>query len=405
MDLEELNKQMQFFQNDFQNQPQPTSQSQPTSQPPSTIQPQQLSYQQQLQQLQQLQQQQQNTNAINFYNPNPAETPFNTTQIKRAKSGEHRNDINDKLNSLNMFQPMQNDGTTTGMAPNMMPLHSRNYSNYEEESQEARSPMANYYNHNFNTLQGANNIYSKSPMNDIIAQQNSFTNQSIHTPPVHNTHNDGMTFINVRNMIAQQSQNMINTSGYNKIEEKRMDYRQNMNNKIDNFIFDNPNTIPFNPILQSQSQGQSRDTRMVIQDSNKDYYRQEANSRMSSYSPLSRASNVPITMANMSVNDFYANMQPTLPYGTGLPPIEDDKKAVLNSRMGQYAPLAKTIQYQTQSQPSTQSSAQPSGQPSSQPSAQHPMQVQQQKTFNNWNDVNKKTQNVYYNPLPVMSNK
>jgi len=388
MDLEELNKQMQFFQNDFQNQPQPTSQ------------PQQLSYQQQIQQMQQ-QQQQQNINAINFNNPNPAEMPFNTTQIKRpTKSGEHRNDINDKLNSLNMFQPMQNDSTTTGMAPNMMPLHSRNYSNYEEESQEARSPMSNYYNHNFSTLQNQNNTStSQSPMNDIIAQQHNFTNQSIRTPTQNNTHSDGMAFINVRNMMAQQSQNMINTSGYNKIEEKRMDYRQNMNNKIDNFIFDNPNAVPFNPILQSQSQGQTRDTRMVIQDSNKDYYRQEANSRMSQYSPLSRASNVPITMANMSVNDFYSSMNPSTnlqstisAFGTGITSLEEDKRAVMNSRMGQYTPLAKTIQYQTQTQPSTQ------------PSAQPPIQVQQQKTSNNWNDVNKKTQNVYYNPLPVMSN-
>ncbi len=384
MDLEELNKQMQFFQNDFQNQPQPTSQ------------PQQLSYQQQIQQMQQ---QQQNINAINFNNPNPAEMPFNTTQIKRpTKSGEHRNDINDKLNSLNMFQPMQNDSTTTGMAPNMMPLHSRNYSNYEEESQEARSPMSNYYNHNFSTLQNQNNTStSQSPMNDIIAQQHNFTNQSIRTPTQNNTHSDGMAFINVRNMMAQQSQNMINTSGYNKIEEKRMDYRQNMNNKIDNFIFDNPNAVPFNPILQSQSQGQTRDTRMVIQDSNKDYYRQEANSRMSQYSPLSRASNVPITMANMSVNDFYSSMNPSTnlqstisAFGTGITSLEEDKRAVMNSRMGQYTPLAKTIQYQTQ--------------PSTQPSAQPPIQVQQQKTSNNWNDVNKKTQNVYYNPLPVMSN-
>jgi hypothetical protein len=89
------------------------------------------------------------------------------------------------------------------------------------------------------------------------------------------------------------------------------------------------------------------------------------------------------------------NLQSTISaFGTGITSLEEDKRAVMNSRMGQYTPLAKTIQYQTQTQT----------QPSTQPSAQPQIQVQQQKTSNNWNDVNKKTQNVYYNPLPVMSN-
>ena len=47
---------------------------------------------------------------------------------------------------------------------------------------------------------------------------------------------------------------------------------------------------------------------MVIQDSSKDYYRQTSNNRISQYSLLARSSNIPIALANMSVNDFYANM-------------------------------------------------------------------------------------------------
>ena len=354
MDLDELNKQMQFFQNDFALQQKPQ---------------------------QQMQQQMQNINAINFNNSNPGEMPFNTTQIKRpTKSGEHRSDINDKLNNLNMFQPMVNDVYSGGKVPNMMPLHSRSNSNYEPQYQE-------------------NNI-----MNDIISQQDNFNNQqSNNVANTHNTHNSGLSFVNVRNMIATQNmqqQPQINTAGYNKIEEKRMDFRQNMNNKIDNFIFDNPNAIHINPILLqaqnhvNQSSGNSRDTRMVIQDSNKDYYRQEANTRMSQYSPLSRASNIPIAMANMSVNDFYANMNPQIhstiaSHGTGFSPLEqqDDKRAIMNSRINGYAPLAKTIQYQTQQNQTT--------------------------TVPNWNDINNQmqgqnqilNQNIYTNLLPVMSNK
>jgi hypothetical protein len=85
---------------------------------------------------------------------------------------------------------------------------------------------------------------------------------------------------------------------------------------------------------------------MVIQDSSKDFYRQEANSRLSQYSPLSRASNIPIDIANLSVNDFYSN-QPNQP-NISQQLQDDDQKALINSRMNQYAPLAKTVQYQTQ---------------------------------------------------------
>ena len=58
--------------------------------------------------------------------------------------------------------------------------------------------------------------------------------------------------------------------------------------------------------VHNQNQN-SRDTRMIIQDSNKDFYRQEANNRMMQYSPLSRASHCPTSIANLSVNDFYNN--------------------------------------------------------------------------------------------------
>ena len=81
---------------------------------------------------------------------------------------------------------------------------------------------------------------------------------------------------------------------------------------------------------------------MVIQDSSKDMYRQEANSRMSQYSPLTRASNVPINIANMSVNDFYANMNPGANSGgNSYQNAEEDARSVLNARMGAYSPLAK----------------------------------------------------------------
>lgn len=426
MDLEELNRQMMAFQNDFKTNQ--SVQQQPQTQAPAS--PAQAATQIQLQQ-QSLANYQESINAINFVSP--AESPFNTTQIKRpSKSGEHRNDINDKLNSLKMTLP-----TPVGemaSVPNMMPQYSRSNSNYmelEPSPSQNTNHLANYYNNNFNTLQSAaqpamqpamqpanqfavHGISQLQSSDNIIMNQNNFSNQTGMYSDISNTHSGGMSFANMRNMYAgytEPNPNKLNNSGYHKIDEKRGDYRQNMNNKLDNFIFDNPNAIPMNPILQQhlvqgqmqgqgQGQGQHRDSRMVIQESSKDFYRQEANSRMAQYSPLSRASNVPINIANMSVNDFYANMygnpsmQSTVQsqmMQTQMQTPDSNNKAVLNSRMSQYAPLAKTIQYQTPNQTSNQTSNQ---------------HIQHNKP-NTWNpmEVNMKTKNVVYNELPVMSNK
>ena len=96
MDLDELNKQMFVLQNEFK------------------------------QQTQQLPQNKQiNVNSINFQE---VQSPIETTQIKRpTKSGEHRNDINDKLNSMNTFQYLPQDLSQN--PPNTMPEFTRNYSN------------------------------------------------------------------------------------------------------------------------------------------------------------------------------------------------------------------------------------------------------------------------------------
>jgi hypothetical protein len=228
----------------------------------------------------------------------------------------------------------------------------------------------------------------------------------------------GLPMLNPRNMYSmgqyEEVSNKYNDSGFHKIDEKKIDYRQNMNSKLDNFIFDNPNALPPNPILQQNNNqnpyGQSKDTRMVIQDSNKDYYRQSANDRMSTYSPLSRASNMPISIASMSVNDFYSNMQ-----GNQLFPSNNNQsseptnKDAMNSRMDNYTPLAKTIQYQTQNVPQNINNL--SSVPQLQKSQmlqtqQQPMKESMKASAPIWNsnDVNGKLNNVVFKDLPMVSN-
>lgn len=421
MNIDELNKEMFALENDFQ----------------------------------QISKQIANTNDINFQ---PIKDKFETTQIKRpTKTGDHRNDINDKMSFMNTTIYLPEENKTLS---NTMPQFSRNNSSYinqqpnqyqqqiqnnQQQQQYIKktnlqsNQFANYYSKNYDTLQPnyeANNTYIQdntflddnflnkslsSKYQDITENgvQNNMmqNNMSQKSNTYLDTHTNGMPLLNAKNMysinpsdntnnssnnLPNNLPNKINNSGFHKIDEKKMDFRQNMNSKIDNMIFDNPNAVYSNPILnQPNINGPTKDTRMVIQESSKDYYRQSANDRMTQYSPLSRASNMPINMASMSVNDFYSNMyndpkinqsiQQTnsqMPY---VPVQNTNTKDTLNNRLNEYSPLAKNIQYNVQKQNNVQN-----------PNQQQ--QQQYQKPIWNPTDINGKLKNVVHNEIPVISN-
>jgi hypothetical protein len=416
MNLDDLNKQLFALQNDFKQPPQ--------SNTLQSINPQSNN----------LQYKPLETKSVNFQD---IQSPIETTQIKRpTKSGDHRSDINDKMNSMNTFQYLPQDIMKN--PPNTMPEFTRNYSTIQNQqpqqpsqnqlqrqqaqlqqaqlqaqkqqsqlqaqkqqvqrqqpqqqplqNQLQRPPQpqqpnqfANYYNHNFDTLQ---NNYQSQQAQQAQLQQSQQAQQAQQMPQIlsqidlsdhmidsnlfskttQDTHSGGLPMLNPRNMYNmgqyEEVPNKYNDTGFHKIEEKKIDYRQSMNSKLDGFVFDNPNAGEPNPILQQSNNlnkyGQTKDTRMVIQDSNKDYYRQSANDRMSHYSPLSRASNMPINMASMSVNDFYSNMggsSDSQLFAKLQQEPEPTLKDSMNSRISNYEPLAKTIQYQTQSVPQLQ---------------------------------------------------
>jgi len=353
LDIEELNKQMSFFQNDYsQNQFTPNQTN--TSQTPPTNQ------------------------SINF--PPPLETPMPTTQIKRPTrtTGTHRNEINDKMAQMKMNQPMFAAPNQFNLPTPSLAQPTRNNSQYRNPAanqvnnismankqymenipnlleqhyqRENNNPLSSYFQQNYSTFNDLNNSNQQPIQNSSTLEQFNIPTNMQYATRQYNSHEGGQSFINPNNLpiltqspIQSLGQDKQPGTGYSRMDEKRIDYRQNMNSKVGDFIFDNPNAARYNPQQVAHNpNGYARDTRMVIQDSSKDIYRQEANSRMAQYSPLARASHVPINIANMSVNDFYANMNagnsgnPHSQYQT----VEDDARAVLNARMGAYSPLAK----------------------------------------------------------------
>jgi hypothetical protein len=315
---------------------------------------------------------------------NKMENIIGTQQIKKSfKSDENRSEMNDKINRLISFNPLPPEDNNGLRSFNPLPLEDNN--GLRHNLVHSRIDQKN-----INKNQIINN-YSREENNKRLNDYQA--NDYKHISGIMG--NDTTTM------------NNIYFGNGNNILERKGDYRQNMNNKIDNFIFDNP--VPQNPILQQKMNTiannnlSGKDNRMVIQDSNKDFYRQAANARMAEYSPLSRSANCPISMASMSVNDFYSNsLNNTIPEN-----IEEDARDVLNSRLNNYAPLATTINLQQHNQPQYNSQTHHKSSPldnifnATKYNGIGIPTIQQKQ----WNDVNQKMHNPVFSDFPVNSNK
>lgn len=222
-------------------------------------------------------------NTINFQEIN---NTIKTDQIKRAnKSGDHRIEFNDRLTNLKMQSIYPQE------APNFM-IMNNNLSSRD-------------YNHSI-----VNEFESQHPFKQ---QQAIYDYQQ-----------------NYQQQIQKNNPNMnkFHEFGYYKTSSKSIDkdYRENINTKIDNFIFDNSGyNIP--PLIKHDINNNFVDHRVQLQDSSRSLYRDQANERMSMYSPLSRSANVPISLFSSNINQTQSNTT----------------KEELNNRMSNYQPLSCTI--------------------------------------------------------------
>jgi hypothetical protein len=234
---------------------------------------------------------------INFQDPSNL---IKTDQIKRAtRSGDHRLEFNDRLTNLNMQSIYPQE------APNFMiqpPLQSR----HDNQS----------YTNNF-----ANNFEAKHP----FKQQQAISDY----------HLQFQTQLQNDSQKINPNLNKYNEFGYDKpqITKNNVDYRQNMNNKLDHFIFDSAGHN-IQPLIQPNICNNFIDHRVQLQDSSRSLYRDQANERMTMYSPLSRAANIPISLfGSQDSNINQTNITTT--------------KDILSERMSNYTPLSSTIPFNT----------------------------------------------------------
>jgi hypothetical protein len=299
------------------------------------------------------QQQQSTVNQINFQDPTMG-NKLNTEQIKRVtKSGDHRIEFNDRLNQHNMLN------IHPEKAPNFMEQFSMQTNQSNTLSEYMNPEMYNnnnkqiMYNYQFQQLHPQQQTQQTQTQTQSQYQHPQYQHPQYQHPQYqHSQYQQSNSQLQFQQQQQQQQQlqkqiqlnqeenpnvRKYHEFGYNKIDDLKTDHRQNMNNKIDNIIFDNVG-FQFPPLIQpSHDFGNSIygiDNRLQLQENSRSLYKDQANERMLQYSPLSRAANIPISQFSQQPNQPNASR-------------DNNTKELLSNRMNQFAPLSRTVALDT----------------------------------------------------------
>ena len=207
----------------------------------------------------------------------------------------------------------------------------------------------------------------------------------------------------------QNSQN----NNYQTYNTKEEDLRENMNNRMDNFIFDNPgNKLP-SLVEIHENNLQSNDNigfnyKPKVQVKSKNIYKNDANSRLENYSPLARSSHFPVKKNIDVQTNFYQR-----------PVNKISKKDMMNDRLSNLPTLSKTITMgNNKSDKNIDASYDNRNITNTVESEKHNLNMIQNARQNeinnrvglskpgmpNFNDVNQGCSNVVFNEYPMFSN-
>lgn len=357
------------------------------------------------------------TNVINFPPINDVQSVIKTESMKKvSKSGDHRNEFNQRLNEINSanFFPIHNQQSqqpftpVTEFIPYSTPSRNNNYQIQNQNSQNSNLQNSHQQRIQQQPTNGISNYYSLPP----IIHNNNNNHHNAHQ----NNHHTSQQFPNqMPNQSPNNTNNLLNfqeqfVGGYNNSNknlnninqsfDNKMDLRQNMNSKLDSFIFNNPgnNFAPMIPIDHGVLfSNNAISGRINLQESSKDFYRNEANNRMMQYSPLSRAVYVP------AAQDPYGNsgmMQPDNGFRNQGPTT----KETISARMSQYTPLSRTIVLQQNGD--SQQQQFPPNQQNTHSNVDYSVKMKeiQATAMQNMNLINRNLKNVVDTNMPINSN-
>lgn len=201
------------------------------------------------------------------------------------------------------------------------------------------------------------------------------------------------------------------------IRPQTEDLRENMNDRMDNFIFDNPgNKLPSlveihqNNLEKNQNIGYNY--KPVVQERSKSLYKSQANSRLEHYSPLARSSHFPLkkhidvqshlyeqTVNKISKKDLMNDRLNNLP--TLSKTITIGKKGGSSGGGGNGGSSGINVSYDNRNLTTTANQERESLEQVSQ-SGQYTMENKRQLPI--FNDINQDCNNVVFNEYPMFSN-
>jgi hypothetical protein len=284
-------------------------------------------------------------------------------------------------------------------------LFQQQFNNGNIQSQDKNQNQSN--NQKSFNIQNMNQKNGKDyeARNDINERMNNF--HSFDNDFVLRNQYQGDT-LNANQNTQLNSYQTFNTNNDNKTTE---DLRENMNNRMDNFIFDNPgNKLPsLVEIHENNLQKQENigfNYKPMVQNRSKSLYKNEANSRLENYSPLARSSYFPVKKNIDLQSNFYQK-----------PVNKLSKKDQMNDRLTNLPTLSKTI---TMGNKGGQSNASYDNRNLNttidQESRDLKMVEKSRQTNNNlrmglskpnmpnFNDINQGCSNVVFNEYPMFSN-
>ena len=288
-------------------------------------------------------------------------------------------------------------------------LFQHQFNNNDDKMQSSRSNNNN--NNNSFNIQNMSQKNGKDyeARNDINQRMNNFHRFDNDFMLRNQYHGESISDTN-QNSQSNNYSTVNNPSNCDK-QETTEDLRENMNNRMDNFIFDNPgNKLPSlveiheNNLMKQENIGFNY--KPIVQNSSKSLYKNEANSRLENYSPLARSSYFPVKKNINIQSQFYQKANNKL-----------SKKDQMNDRLSNIPSLSKTI---TMGNKSDKSNASYDNRNMNTTVNQETKNLQmleksRQQEINprmgltkpnmpNFNDINQGCSNVVFNEYPMFSN-
>lgn len=303
--------------------------------------------------------------------------------VFNSSNPEAINNLNNLMDQLNSEYYRNN---TLNINNNQLNNNQFNYNTQQNKNKESlnESSINKKIEKEIKKQEYINNKYNSyhNSKDKFINDNNNMINQNI------NSISSRQSNFNYVNNVSNNS-NLADKQTVNKKPEFQKDIRENINNKMDSRLFDNPILYNNNQVnnqvnnqLNNQVNNHTFETFInqtpKVQSRSKQLYKQEANERLNEYSPLSRSAYIPVNYSTNQTNKYKNTMSP---------------RDIMNQRINQMPLLSCNIPLKKPNSDNKNITS----------TTNHESKILNELSKINYNDVNKGCNNVVNTNLPVFT--